>query len=920
MPGIEHDPLSDIQNIRRLLDDYAPGFAFLKELLQNADDAAASNLQLSWSPGLIETRHPLLKGPALVSINDGNFTPSDKSSLQRMGLGNKGGNAAKIGKFGLGTKSIFHVAEAFFFLESAGNKNLRDILNPWSPRFHSDWDLVESPDWQHLHAECSQLAEGLEPWFAIWIPLRRQDVLKGLEPIRNGVNAFPGSHTTCPADLLKPIKHADPSLGELFPLLRHLKKVGFKDGHNLDHVIEIDHRTRTIQHGQDTLSYSLSEQNEPTKAEQWKQLPSWPRVFEIKEDASEEARPDKAEWSHSVVLTTTLPRKGDARLRIYWSVFLPVGNQTYCDISMPGGARDISLFLHGFFFLNDSRTQIRGLAQGFPNGDKDDPTGVCTQWNHELACSPEGLLPSLLPALGGWLMDGSIHAAEAPLLVKAIVTSPLWSSFRNVLTSNGALAYCTANTPWSWRWIPRKKRTVVVPRIHSLEDLAIFENLTKTNDSKVEFDIVFAVSFTERPALASSLDEFDESCLLQLRKMLGGTVENLSENEADLLAGILGTTTASTIPTEWDDVPLFPTKPTGRGEWKRMTLPELRTLNDAGNLFSNNEHDLATHLAKAAGETNIPVILGTKSISYLAAPNLTYENAADWLLRQTALSSKISDRLPVIKKFASLERFGVSELSAIRYLAHGKFPMRNVSEPTLYSPPESKDDLWGEAYRVVLLSLKEDWRLIDRSVTLPLSANLKQRTSINECSRDTWPQFIRGLDICVAHTIDFSLCTDTLLEWILKETPDNQLECIRPLRIHRLASGEMVSASDEAVWLEGELQVPENLAESWLNLRKSARVLMRSNNDQVYRRQKAVFGERVLDASGSLKLAAGSTKPGDYWQLILHMLSSGTPRIEAIEALKTAKWLPIHQVDGTQLSVAPEAILHLVCRTLNSYS
>ena len=229
MAGIQHDSLSDIQNIRRLLDVYAPGFAFLKELLQNADDATASNLRMSWSPGLTNATHPLLTGPALVSINDGGFTLSDKGSLMRMGLGNKGGNSGKIGKFGLGTKSIFHVAEAFFFLESGGCDNLRDILNPWSPRVHRDWDNVEASDWQHLQTACSRLSVGLNEWFAIWIPLRRKDTLNGLEPIRNGTNAFPGEYTACPADLFKPINHKAPSLGELLPLLRHLDKVEFND-------------------------------------------------------------------------------------------------------------------------------------------------------------------------------------------------------------------------------------------------------------------------------------------------------------------------------------------------------------------------------------------------------------------------------------------------------------------------------------------------------------------------------------------------------------------------------------------------------------------------------------------------------------------------------------------------------------------
>jgi hypothetical protein len=80
MAGIDHDPLSDIQNIRGLLKDYAPCFAFLKELLQNADDGKASTLRLAWHPGIQQASHPLLKAPALIALNNGEFTKSDPGS------------------------------------------------------------------------------------------------------------------------------------------------------------------------------------------------------------------------------------------------------------------------------------------------------------------------------------------------------------------------------------------------------------------------------------------------------------------------------------------------------------------------------------------------------------------------------------------------------------------------------------------------------------------------------------------------------------------------------------------------------------------------------------------------------------------------------------------------------------------------
>ena len=52
MAGIQHDTLSDIQEIRRLLLGYSEGFTFIKELIQNADDAEANEIRLVWHPGM----------------------------------------------------------------------------------------------------------------------------------------------------------------------------------------------------------------------------------------------------------------------------------------------------------------------------------------------------------------------------------------------------------------------------------------------------------------------------------------------------------------------------------------------------------------------------------------------------------------------------------------------------------------------------------------------------------------------------------------------------------------------------------------------------------------------------------------------------------------------------------------------------
>lgn len=911
MARINHSAESDIHNIRELLKDYAPGFAFLKELLQNADDGGATNLRLVWSPGLEAADHTLLRAPALLALNDGVFTQSDRDSLMRMGLGNKGANAGKIGKFGLGTKSIFHVAEAFFYLESTQAAGLRDILNPWSPRHHIEWDSVNESDWEILDAACRQHGDDLRRWFAIWIPLRRESDLDGVKPIQTGANANPGEDKSCPQSLMDPIQHRSPRLGELLPLLKKLAVVEFHADGEKSRCFRIDRTRETIEHDDTSLGYSVLTYDDPARAAPWTERNSWPQVFKTLDDGGQESSPDEANWSHSVTLTTAQSQKKVGRLRIYWSVFLPVGNKPYIKMPLVGAKRDISLFLHGYFFLNSSRTQIGGLDDGFPADNPDDPTGVCLSWNHELACADEGLLPALLPSLISWMEGGELLSDEMPFLAKAIHGSRLWDSFEKYLCANGSLLYCCQHGAWAWRWISMEATATIIPKVDSADKLALLERLSESSAGETAEElIILAVDFAEKRALPAKLQPFDTEGLIHLRGLIGDSALNPSDGEAELLEEILGAVDTDGLPSEWEDVPLFRVKYCGTGSWSRVTLPMLRKLEENGDLFQSDEHSLSTVLAKAADRDDGPVVAESRAAGYLNLRNLSFERAASWLLQQESLSPDKSKRLSLLRKFSGHERLGSLELHAIRFLAHANPEFRDDDSTPLYFASKSSNDLWTDAYQAVLHSCSESWRLIDHTFAQPLSESLKQLTSIHSCSRDNWSSLVGKMG-AQAGEIDFSSVDEKVLDWVLKEIPEEQLPCLRALKIHRLASGEMVAASDSGVWLQGELNVPETLERSWQQLRKNARIIKRSGNEQIHLRQKALFDDCVLDVSGALKLAADSESPELFSSLILHLLGDGTPRAEAIESLKQAQCLPIANVNNSGSWASPDQILHL---------
>ena len=74
MAGYELSAESIIIGIRNNLEFwYKSDYAVIKELIQNADDARATRLELGWSRGLKGADHPLLRGPAVFVLNDGPY-------------------------------------------------------------------------------------------------------------------------------------------------------------------------------------------------------------------------------------------------------------------------------------------------------------------------------------------------------------------------------------------------------------------------------------------------------------------------------------------------------------------------------------------------------------------------------------------------------------------------------------------------------------------------------------------------------------------------------------------------------------------------------------------------------------------------------------------------------------------------------
>ena len=204
--GIVRSPLDEIKAIQTLLADVyknaEDGRTLFRELVQNADDAGARRLGLTvLKRGWPDAQNSLLHGPALLVANDGAFPDKDREALHKAIGGSKEDNVEKIGTFGIGLKSVFHICEAFLYIGAENSVWRAGVLNPWAGTgengeadpLHPDWDVVAAVDGERLRAVTTELLGETDSGLLLWIPLRRHEHLdRGAEGRRYGL----GKH--CP--------------------------------------------------------------------------------------------------------------------------------------------------------------------------------------------------------------------------------------------------------------------------------------------------------------------------------------------------------------------------------------------------------------------------------------------------------------------------------------------------------------------------------------------------------------------------------------------------------------------------------------------------------------------------------------------------------------------------------------------------
>ena len=100
---------------------YIVPYTILQEMIQNADDAGARTVWFyvdERQHGASNLPHPDLvrfQGPALVAANDAPFTEEDWEGIRMLQQSIKAEDPFKVGRFGIGFNSVYHVTGMFEF-------------------------------------------------------------------------------------------------------------------------------------------------------------------------------------------------------------------------------------------------------------------------------------------------------------------------------------------------------------------------------------------------------------------------------------------------------------------------------------------------------------------------------------------------------------------------------------------------------------------------------------------------------------------------------------------------------------------------------------------------------------------------------------------------------------------------------------
>ena len=549
--GIDRSPLDEIKAIQTLLADVykdaGDGRTLFRELVQNADDAGAQRLGLVvLERGWPDARNSLLRGPALLVVNDGAFRDKDREALHKAIGGSKEDDVDKIGTFGIGLKSVFHICEAFLYVGAEKSVWRAGVLNPWvgtgengdKDPLHPDWPEV---DVERLRSVTMELLGERGDGLLLWIPLRRHEHLdRGAEGRRYGL----GEHCPKPDDLCGWFGRSGPA-SLLLAQCGHLRTIdtataaGPENLRDRERLVRVARQTagwvgryRDDGHGFPNRTFEgaivSDERNWSVVGietlgsgglrllrlqSDWPHYPQW-------ENGRHSTKPRQA-LAHAAVtvLRPSNPNTEPLGMRLRWAVFLPLDDdpepRSSAIVESKGPSPAWEIILHGYFWPSQDRRSIPGVTEDIGSGASDG--AMRNRWNRAL-CN-DLLLPLLPSALANAVVGVDERAARR--LLKAVVSSDMLENRLALVRRRHWLLPIVAVDGVRWKALDANVCPVLSIPNWSLAPEAIRRRFV-ASCGECAGDVVFIDD--DAPRFAGELDDWTDDCLECLLSSISGDV------------------------------------------------------------------------------------------------------------------------------------------------------------------------------------------------------------------------------------------------------------------------------------------------------------------------------------------------------------------------------------------------------------
>ncbi|XP_056019904.1 sacsin-like isoform X1 [Ostrea edulis] len=194
-----------VTRVRNILEDYPCDISILNELVQNADDAKATEIHFVYdrqshsTKGLFDESMKGIQGPALVVFNDSCFSEKDIEGISNLGEGSKSTDPNQTGQFGIGFNAVYHITDVPSFLTKGEQTPNGGTLIMFDPHCRYIPDATqESPGMKVDDLDCvkekytgtynTYLQEILPASTGTWFrfPLRTKEMAEKSEIRKNG--------------------------------------------------------------------------------------------------------------------------------------------------------------------------------------------------------------------------------------------------------------------------------------------------------------------------------------------------------------------------------------------------------------------------------------------------------------------------------------------------------------------------------------------------------------------------------------------------------------------------------------------------------------------------------------------------------------------------------------------------------------